>query len=105
MPLGRSIVSPGSACMTCGTTLAWYDNIPVLSWLLLRGRCRSCSATIPWKYPAVELVTGLLVAGCVLAFGLSWDAAVSALFCAALVAVSVTDFERRIIPNKIVLPS
>ena len=105
LPLGRSIVSPGSACMTCGTTLAWYDNVPLVSWLLLRGRCRTCSSSIPWKYPAVELITGLLVAGCVLAFGLSWDAAVAALFCTALVAVSVTDFERRIIPNKIVLPA
>jgi len=91
--------------MTCGTTLVWYDNIPVVSWLVLRGRCRSCGTSIPWKYPLVELVTALLVAGCVLAFGLSWDAAVAAMFCAALVAVTVTDLERRIIPNRIVLPA
>jgi leader peptidase (prepilin peptidase) / N-methyltransferase len=105
VPLKRSIVKPASACMACGTTLARYDNIPLVSWLLLRGRCRTCSATIPWKYPVVELVTGLLVAACVLAFGVSWDAAVAALFCAALVAVSITDLERRIIPNRIVLPA
>ena len=105
VPLRRSIVKPASACMSCGTTLAWYDNIPLVSWLLLRGRCRSCGTSIPWKYPLVELVTALLVAGCVLAFGLSWDAAVAALFCATLVAVSVTDLERRIIPNRIVLPA
>jgi len=104
VPLGRSIVSPGSACMACGTTLAWYDNVPLVSYALLRGRCRSCGASIPWKYPLVELVTALLVAGCVLVFGLSWEAAVAALFCATLVAVSVTDLERRIIPNRIVLP-
>ena len=105
VPLKRSIVKPASACMACGTTLALYDNIPVVSWLLLRGRCRTCSATIPWKYPVVELVTGLLIAACVLAFGVSWDAAVAALFCAALVAVSITDLERQIIPNRIVLPA
>ena len=104
VPLGRSIVSPGSACMSCDATLAWYDNVPLLSYALLRGRCRSCGAAIPWKYPLVELATALLVAACVLVFGLTWNAAVAALFCAALVAVSVTDFERRIIPNKIVLP-
>ena len=105
VPLRRSVVKPASACMSCGTTLAWYDNVPVVSWLLLRGRCRTCGTTIPWKYPAVELVTALLVAACVLAFGLSWDAAVASFFCATLVAVSVTDLERRIIPNRIVLPA
>jgi len=105
VPLRRSVVKPASACMSCGATLAWYDNIPLVSWLLLRGRCRSCGTSIPWKYPLVELVTALLVAGCVFAFGLTWDAAVAALFCAALVAVSVTDLERRIIPNRIVLPA
>jgi len=105
VPLRRSIVKPASACMSCGTTLAWYDNVPLVSWMLLRGRCRSCGTSIPWKYPLVELVTALLVAGCVFAFGLTWDAAVAALFCATLVAVSVTDLERRIIPNRIVLPA
>ena len=104
LPLGRSIVSPGSACMACDTTLAWYDNLPLVSWLLLRRRCRTCTATIPWTYPLVELVTALLVAACVLVFGLTAEAAVAALFCVLLVAVSVIDLERRIIPNKIVLP-
>jgi len=105
VPLKRSVVKPASACMACGTTLARYDNIPLVSWLLLRGRCRTCSTAIPWKYPLVELVTGLLVAACIAVFGVSWDAAVAVLFCAALVAVSVTDLERRIIPNRIVLPA
>jgi len=105
VPLGRSIVSPASACMECGATLAWYDNVPLFSYAFLRGRCRSCGASIPWKYPLVELATALLVAGCVLALGFTWDAAVASLFCAALVAVSATDLERRIIPNKIVLPA
>jgi leader peptidase (prepilin peptidase)/N-methyltransferase len=105
VPLKRSVVKPASACMSCGTTLAWHDNIPLFSWLLLRGRCRTCGTAIPWKYPAVELATALLVAACFLVFGLSWDAAVASFFCATLVAVSITDLERRIIPNRIVLPA
>ena len=71
VPLRRSVVSPPSACMACETPIAWYDNIPVLSWVLLRGRCRACGASIPWKYPLVELVTALLIGACVLAFGLT----------------------------------
>jgi leader peptidase (prepilin peptidase)/N-methyltransferase len=105
VPLRRSVVHPGSACMSCGTEIRWYDNVPLLSYVLLRGRCRSCGARIGLRYPAVELVTALLVAGCVLAFGLTADAAVAAFFCIALVAVSATDLEHRIIPNKIVLPA
>jgi leader peptidase (prepilin peptidase)/N-methyltransferase len=105
VPLRRSVVHPGSACMSCSTPLAWYDNAPLLSFALLRGRCRHCGASIPWRYPAVEAATALLIGGCVLKFGLTWDAAVAAFFCAALVAVSATDFELRIIPNRIVLPA
>jgi leader peptidase (prepilin peptidase) / N-methyltransferase len=104
VPLRRSLVSPGSACMSCETPIAWYDNVPVVSYALLRGRCSSCRAAIPWKYPAVEATTALLVSGCFLRFGFSAEALVAALFCCALVAITVTDFERRIIPNRIVLP-
>ncbi len=105
VPLKRSIVHPGSACMSCGTQIAWYDNIPVLSYVLLRGRCRACDARIPLRYPLVEVVTAVLIAGCVWKFGLSGDAAVAAFFCAALVAVSATDLEHRIVPNRIVVPA
>jgi leader peptidase (prepilin peptidase)/N-methyltransferase len=105
LPLRRSIVSPASACMSCGRRIAWYDNVPVVSWLLLRGRCRRCSAPIPWVYPAVEVATAALVAGCVLAFGVSLDALVAAFFCAVLVVVSATDLAHRIIPNRVVLPA
>ena len=105
VPAGRSIVKPASACMSCGQTLAWYDNVPLISYAILRGRCRSCGTAIPWKYPLVELATGLLVAACFLVFGFTWDAAIASFFCATLVTVSVTDLERRIIPNKIVLPA
>src|SRR5262245_14881485 len=88
VPLRRSVVHPGSACMVCATPLAWYDNLPLLSFALLRGRCRHCQATIPWRYPLVEAVTALLVTGCVIRFGLAADAALAAFFCTALVAVS-----------------
>jgi leader peptidase (prepilin peptidase)/N-methyltransferase len=105
VPLHRSIVSPGSACMNCKNELAWYDNVPLVSWLVLRGRCRTCAVHIPARYPAVELVTALLVAGCFWKFGLSGSAFVAAFFCIALVAVSGTDVEHQVIPNRIVLPA
>jgi leader peptidase (prepilin peptidase)/N-methyltransferase len=78
--------------------------VPLVSWLVLRGRCRSCGAAISWVYPGVELTTALLIAGCVWKFGLSWEAAVASAFCAALVAVSAIDLKHRIIPNRIVVP-
>ena len=105
VPQRRSIVSPGSACMSCEAEIAWYDNVPLVSWLVLRGRCRSCGASIPARYPLVELATALLITGCILRFGISGRAAVAAFFCAALVAVTATDLEHRIIPNRIVVPA
>ena len=105
VPLRRSIVSPGSACMSCGHELSWYENIPLLSYVVLRGRCRSCGEHIPLRYPAVEVAAALLVAGCVWKFGLHVEALVAAFFCLALVAVSATDLEHRLIPNRIVLPA
>jgi leader peptidase (prepilin peptidase) / N-methyltransferase len=105
VPLKRSLLSPGSACMSCEREIAWYDNVPLLSYVLLRGRCRSCGAHIPLRYPAVELVTALLIAGCVWRFGLSGSTAVAVFFCLTLVAVSATDLEHRIIPNRIVVPA
>ncbi len=105
VPLRRSIVHPPSACMACKQQIRWYDNVPLLSYALLRGRCRHCGVRIHPVYPAVELLTAVLLAGCVLAFGLSAEAAVAAFFCAVLVAVSAIDAEHRIIPNRIVLPA
>jgi leader peptidase (prepilin peptidase)/N-methyltransferase len=105
VPTGRSVVRPASACGQCSAPIAWRDNIPILSYVLLRGRCRACGGPISITYPLVELVTAALMAACVLAFGVTLDAAVAALFCAVLVAVSVTDLQRRIIPNAIVLPA
>ena len=105
VPLRRSVVRPRSACMSCSSELAWYDNVPVLSWFLLRGRCRSCGARISPLYPAVELATAGLVAACFVVFGLSGEAVVAAFFCAVLVAITATDITHRIVPNRIVVPA
>jgi leader peptidase (prepilin peptidase) / N-methyltransferase len=91
--------------MECKTPIEWRDNIPLLSWVLLRGRCRHCGVRISPLYPAVELATALLVAACVLDFGLSGQMVVAAFFCAVLVAVTATDLTHRIIPNRIVVPA
>jgi leader peptidase (prepilin peptidase) / N-methyltransferase len=105
VPLRRSIVRPASACMSCGTEIAARDNVPLLSYALLRGRCRHCSTRIPARYPAVEVVTAALIAACVLAFGLTVQALLAAFFCSVLVAISAVDLEHRIVPNRIVLPA
>jgi leader peptidase (prepilin peptidase)/N-methyltransferase len=105
VPLRRSVVRPRSACMACGSELAWYDNVPVVSYFVLRGRCRSCGKGISMLYPAVELATAGLVAACFVVFGLSGKAVVSGFFCAVLVAITATDITHRIVPNRIVLPA
>lgn len=105
LPEGRSLVRPRSACVACSAEIAWYDNIPLVSYAILRGRCRSCGARIGLRYPAVELATALLVAASFWRFGFSGEAFVAAYFCAALVVLSAIDAERRILPDLIVLPS
>jgi leader peptidase (prepilin peptidase)/N-methyltransferase len=105
LPAGRSLVHPPSACEGCGEAIRRRDNVPVLSFLLLRGRCHNCRTPIGWRHPAVEAATGVSIAGCVLAFGPTLEAAAAAVFCAALVVVTATDLERRIVPNKVVLPA
>jgi leader peptidase (prepilin peptidase)/N-methyltransferase len=105
LPRGLSVVRPRSACMHCGTEIRPRDNVPVVSYLLLRGRCRDCAAPIGWRYPAVELGTAVLVAACVLDFGLTLKALAAAVFCAALVTIAATDAERLVVPNVVVLPA
>jgi leader peptidase (prepilin peptidase)/N-methyltransferase len=105
VPLRRSVVRPGSACMTCDTPIRWYDNVPVVSYGLLRGRCRKCGVRIPPRDLAIELTTALLLVACVLAFGLTLRTAAAAIACATFVVVTATDIERRIVPNRVVLPS
>ena len=105
VPLRRSLVGPASACMHCSSPIVWHDNVPVVSYLVLRGRCRSCGTRISALYPAVELTAALLVAACALVFGLTADAAVAAFFCCVLVAITAVDVVHRIVPNRIVLPA
>ena len=105
VPLKRSLVRPGSACMSCKAPIVWYDNIPLVSYFALRGKCRNCGARIGLVYPAVEMAAALLVAACVLVFGLTFYAAIAAFFCCVLVAISAIDIEHRIVPDRIVLPA
>jgi leader peptidase (prepilin peptidase) / N-methyltransferase len=105
LPERRSLVRPRSACPRCGKEIAWYDNVPLVSYAVLRGRCRSCGEPIGWRYPAVELATGVLIAACFLRFGFSGRAVVASVFAATLVVLSAIDAERRILPDLIVLPS
>jgi len=105
VPLKKSLMRPGSACMSCSVPIAWYDNVPVISYFVLRGKCRNCGAKISLVYPAVELASGLLISACVLVYGLSLYAAIAAFFCCVLVAISAVDLEHRIVPDRIVLPA
>ncbi len=105
MPQRVSLVGGRSACPACSAQIAWYDNIPLVSYAVLRGRCRSCDARISWRYPAVELATAVLVVACLLEFGLTADALVASYFCAALVVLSAIDIEHQILPDRITLPS
>lgn len=105
VPLRLPIGTSRSRCLSCDTEIAWYDNVPLLSYLVLRGRCRSCAAGIPFRYPVVEGLSALLVGGCVLRFGLTLDALLASLFCLVLVVLSAIDVEHRIVPNRIVVPS
>ena len=105
VPLKRSIVRPGPACMACSAPISWHDNIPLVSYFRLRGRCRNCGEKIGVVYPVVELVSALLIVACVLEFGFTFEAAIAAFFCCVLVAISAVDLAHRIVPDKIVLPS
>jgi leader peptidase (prepilin peptidase)/N-methyltransferase len=105
LPRRESLVSPGSRCPSCGTAIKPYDNIPVLGWLLLRGRCRSCGDAISPRYPAVEALTGVLAVVVVLVRHSAHDIALGLVLVAILVPISLIDLEHRIIPNKITLPA
>ena len=104
LPERRSLWRPRSACPACGTTIAWHDNIPVLSYVALRGHCRVCSAAISWRYPAVEAVTALLFAAAYERFGPTGDFAVAAALLAALIVITAIDLRLQIIPEAVTLP-
>lgn len=106
VPRGESIVGPRSRCASCGAQIAAYDNIPILSWFLLRGRCRHCDERISIRYPLIEIATGLLFASTVLVLHDEPAQLVLGLvFVATLAAITLTDLELRLIPNKILLVS
>jgi leader peptidase (prepilin peptidase)/N-methyltransferase len=104
LPKEQSVVTPGSRCPVCLTPIRPWDNIPVLSFLILRGRCRACGHPISWRYPAVEVLTALLFAGTVHRFGVAPMTAVLLAFLAGLVVVSFIDLDHHIIPNVVTLP-
>jgi leader peptidase (prepilin peptidase)/N-methyltransferase len=104
LPRGESLVKPRSRCTSCGEEVRPYDNVPVVSWLLLRGRCRHCGAQISARYPAVELVTAIAFAAVALVRGLDTGLLLDLPFAAMLIAVANIDLEHRIVPNKILLP-
>jgi leader peptidase (prepilin peptidase)/N-methyltransferase len=99
LPRGESLLHPPSACPSCGTPIKPYDNVPVLGWLWLRGRCRACGAPISPKYPIVEAATGALCAACVLKFGADRDVWLPLVFVLLLVPITLIDLEHHIIPN------
>jgi leader peptidase (prepilin peptidase)/N-methyltransferase len=103
LPLGESIVRPRSRCPACGAAIRWYDNVPVLSWLLLRGACRSCAARVSWRYPLVELLAGGVVLGLWRQFGPGASFAVAAPFALALIVLFFTDLDHQLLPDAVTL--
>ena len=104
VPEGRSVVSPPSACPSCETPIAPRDNIPVVSWLVLRGRCRHCGEPISPRYMVVEVATALLFAATTLVVGVDWTLPAHLWFVGLTVVLIVTDFEHFRLPNRILLP-
>jgi leader peptidase (prepilin peptidase)/N-methyltransferase len=105
MPAGESVVRPRSRCPSCGTEILARDNVPVVSWLLLRGRCRTCGAPIPLMYPLTELATATLVVAVAIRYADPWQAVLLGGLVSLMPAVTVIDIRHRIIPNRLMYPS
>jgi leader peptidase (prepilin peptidase)/N-methyltransferase len=105
LPRKESLVAPGSHCTSCGTPVKSYDNLPLIGWLLLRGRCRACHAQISARYPLVEALTAALAVAVILVKSSPHDIALGLALVVVLVPVALIDFDHRIIPNKIMLPA
>ena len=103
IPLKKSIVTPSSFCPNCKGSIKFYDNIPVLSFILLRGRCRNCDVKISLRYPSIELLTGLLFALLYVKFGLTFSFFIHAIYVGALIVVTFIDLDYKIIPDVITL--
>lgn len=102
-PLGKSVVAPRSSCPRCGALIRWFDNIPLLSFAVLRGHCRTCDGGISWRYPLVELCTATLFALVVARFGTGLEGIKLAVFCSLLLILFVTDLEHLLLPNQVTL--
>ena len=105
IPRRESIVAGRSHCPSCGAMITWVENVPVLSWLFLRGRCRHCANPISIRYPLIELSTGILFALCAAKFEWSVETFVFAAFCWVLVVLTVIDLDTKLLPNRIVYPA
>src|ERR687884_49754 len=103
LPRGESFVAPRSRCPGCATPIKPYDNVPVLSWLLLRGRCRTCRTRISWRYPLVELLTAALLVAVVLVKGAHAAALPGVVLVLLLVPIAAIDIDHQIIPNRLTL--
>ena len=104
LPLGESVAFPGSRCPACRTPIRWHQNLPILSWLALRGKCASCGAPISWRYPVVEALGGGLLLGLWLAFGPGMKLAVAALLALPLIVLFFTDLDHQLLPDAVTLP-
>lgn len=100
LPADQSVIRPSSRCPRCEQPIAWYDNVPVLSWLVLRGRCRRCGEAISWQYPLIELTTAAIWAGSAWWWGLTVTAATGAIFATILLGIAVTDARHYLIPDE-----
>ncbi|HME31509.1 MAG TPA: prepilin peptidase [Terriglobales bacterium] len=104
IPRDLSIITPGSQCPTCGASIRWHDNIPVLSWVLLRGRCRDCRDRVSLRYPAVELLTATLFTACYVWFGPTWLTVKFCIFSFLLVGLLFMDAETGLLPREFTYP-
>jgi leader peptidase (prepilin peptidase)/N-methyltransferase len=104
LPRDQSVVWPASRCTTCGRALSWYENIPVFSYVVLRGRCRTCGQHISVMYPIVEAVTAIGFVAVYGAYGATVMTPIRILFCAAMIVLFVIDLQHQILPNEITLP-
>jgi len=104
LPRDLSVVWPASRCTACGREISWYENIPVLSWAVLRGRCRTCGESISLMYPLIELLTAGVFVATYAVFGPGWLLLVRLVFGAAMIVLFVIDLQHQILPNEITLP-
>jgi len=104
LPRGRSVVTPPSHCPKCRIDIKFYDNIPIISFLLLRGKCRSCGEPISWRYPLVELMNGIFYAWIIHEFPIGGEAFLMMALCSSLIVITFIDFDHQIIPDIITLP-